>query len=371
MISFIFYILWGLHVIYAMKNKYNKVVVILTLLFLCLMTFSNTGAEGDAHLYKRAFELGEETDDYLFDSFMQLVRSFGVTSYNTFLFILYWIEVLFVWLGIRKLPVVSLHAFIAVSMMYIFPMLITTIRFSLGLCILFYALSFLVRKNNFVYSCCCAISTGVHMSLFVSFYWLLCSKFKEFQKKNSFVYTVYGTIIITGVVLSLIVYFGKSTIFASIDSVFAFMAYRHGGTYLDGDVASNGGLVFLPCFVLSLYLSYNLQKSNNSVSKNSKCSFCSAYVSEFILITYKINALCSVFLPLVFINLVYCRYLMLPTMLTALSFGSLYRYKIHLQKKYLFYFILLIISWYIPAYFELFSLSADAILKEVINYWNT
>ena len=156
----IYCILWIINIFCALTSlKNNRLITFLTWGVLFIAFATNIGSDGDALLYRRNYEY----DLYLRNwpekgnvLVAYICKSFGLSSYNEYLTVLFILGSTLIYSGLRKMQA-NFHVFFAVIMGFIFPALATAIRFFMAFAIFVYALPFLYKKRYVHYFFLCLI----------------------------------------------------------------------------------------------------------------------------------------------------------------------------------------------------------------------
>lgn len=362
MFAFLYYTLFGLNTFFTFRGKIVKVLLIFTAIVVGILFASNLGEFGDHSVYSWLFYNEEDSDDFFFNKLMSAVRCLGIIRYEYFLLCLYILCAVLFKCGSDVISK-NLHPFFFISMFYILPMLGVAIRFTLGLSVLMFSLRYLEQRSVLKYIICCCIATMCHLSLFVSFFFAINFKFNNDIKQISKIIDLpYFKFVIFCVVSAAFIYLSKSFFLSQVGELFSIVAERQGGSNLDGQTTNNGGLLLCPCYFTSLMLSIHLYMSANKRDLTKE--------GAMVDLCYKINALSSFALPLVFVNLVFIRLLIFPTIVTCLMAGELlFKYPFLRTFKLKFLLSLIFIAWLIPAIFEIFLLNSERWIQLTNEFW--
>ena len=262
LLEFVYYSLFGLNVILCLTHRKNLSVLLGTLFLLGLMFYANDATYGDHITYMADYYNGERTreGDILYGHFMILIGKLGV-SYQFFLLCVYLFDLIFISLGLisfTKNP----HAFIAISMFYIFPFFSMGIRYSMAMAVFLFTLRYLKERKIVLFLIGLILSSMIHICLAFSAVLLLCFIKKltddsNFEKTNYpywFVFVVLAIFIIN-------MYSSGSFMFKELSAslLTEYGLEDRGMIYLEYGIGNgNGMFLLLPEFIVSVLLSQRI-----------------------------------------------------------------------------------------------------------------
>lgn len=361
-LSFIYYLLMFFNALLALKGKRNKIIAVITVIFLGLLFCCNLGSEGDHEAYKYEFLNSDLqlSNDSFFDTFCTFIRGLGVASYPLFLLCVWVMIITLSRIGTKGF-VNNYHTVFALCMPYIAPHLGVALRFVIALSVFLFSLRFLLNKKIGIYILCSIIAGLFHASFFIA---LLFIPFSVcFNKNNDRINRIFiGAIFVVALILS---YFTISS--SSLPYLTQILAIVDGSSiesrsilYLNDEV-NKGGFLVIPIYcigILTVFYWYKAKRKFKLVLNNNK----GENVEKF---TIYVNCILALFIPLALISEIFIRLFFIQTIINAIYLNSFANLNISLpQKRMVKLFLLMYMcAWAFLSYIKLFDISISNWLK--------
>lgn len=364
----IYLLLLLINMFYSITGCKNRFILFVTYLFIMFLFVSNSGLFGDAANYKYAFLCTEWGDTWLepgFGLFQNLCHFVGIESYNVFLSALYLVASIFYYWGFKKLSL-SLHPLFAVSMIFIVPTLCEAIRFFFALSIVVFSLSFLIKGKHFKYILGIVIASTFHKSV-IFFLILLLGNIKGFSSNVFRLNVKQKILILASLFMTALVLLGNTELIQNVlalcSSKFLSVDQNKLFAYFS-TVTRFGGFIFYFIYILGLLFVCSMVREISIFITPSLID-----TGPFIALK-NINLIMCMCLPIIALNLVFYRELILLSLINACAYSYYVEYKKNYYKKnYLFftktdlYFILYCLSWEIPDFLKIHSISISGLIK--------
>lgn len=379
MLYFLYYLLLFANIIQSLARKRSVLLLIVTLVFLFFLFFSNDASGHDHYLYKLGFENADQELGFeiLYTAIVSGIKGLGITSYNVFLCIYFVICMTLQCFGMRGYLKLS-HPLLALYMVFIFPQWAIAIRIFLALSIVIFSLSYLFKGKWFYYVCGVILATAVHFSiaplallaLFFSHASIIKMEKAEYRSK------ILGILLPFFLVLSIASYFfAESTVYGTTTVLLSSVMGSDATLDIDNKISSYfesktklGFMIFFVIYAINLLMAIEMRKvAAKSVFMDDcilrKVAFAGASINLFLSFT----------LPLVVLNLVFGRLMALGSVVNMITLSRyLVRFR-QLQQNsriiILFYFVLSLFGWAIPAVLEINSISPQNLVETAIMYW--
>lgn len=374
----IFYLLFGINVILSLSKKKSLFISLLTFLLLGLLFMLNTGTDGDHLDYKEMFLYPDKmmSKDLFFYYFVQLSRLLGISNYNVFLLFEFLLGTFLIIAGTKEITT-NYHPMLAVSMLYIYPHCAVAIRFFMAFCFAVFSIRFFIKRESLkykiLYIACLIVASLFHIATVVLFITVpLLFIPKSLNLSRLWRYAAYAFFGIS-IALMLFLYVYKDSSFFSLALItFADtndMGSRGLASYIEEIQSRNGMLLCVPAYFSSLLLSYKMYKEARICYKKEDVG--SLKLFNIFSSIFFINVACVFVLVLIFVDMTFLRLLFIPAFLTLIGYGKFL--DINLTKsryaRASWLFIICLLSWEIPNYFELFSISVNGWIKEALLFF--
>lgn len=145
----LYYALFVANLLFAIGGKRNRVFEIATFVFMGLLFTLNDCTIGDLFIYK-SYYANLHVGSGMEYGYVQIANLFSRAnlSFNVFLLAIFLFCSVFIFLGMKVLKVKNFHALFAISMPYIFPMMSISLRYFIGGSITFFAICMYLRNHN-------------------------------------------------------------------------------------------------------------------------------------------------------------------------------------------------------------------------------
>ena len=376
---FIIYIsLWVINLIYVLMRRENIKICMITYLMLGILFIFNSGVSGDAQIYKEHFENQYVLDfevGYLF--LEQLLYSFGVYTYTGWLFFIFFIASFLYWLGLRKMNI-SYHYLFALIMPFIFPTYATAIRFFIASSIMIVALRYLSERKYSTFIFNVMIAGLFHkLSLMYMLFVFCVTRCRENMKKK----IVLWFICILSVLLLFLFTVGSvdflSVIIMQVSPILFLVSDVKFDAYFT--TKSNfGWMIFLPLYISELVLAkliYNKINNYNGVcDENVRGFVLTDSIKNYGELNYNINIFLGVILPLIAMNLIFYRLLIIGHISNSIAAGMLLKRKCSERTGYVITIngftlalIMCCLFWFVPELVGIQSISIEGIIEAALN----
>jgi len=319
----LYVVLWILNILCVSSNRSNRLISLLSYLYMAILFILNSGTAGDAYKYKIDFEnfaFDDSWSELGYGLFKNALRMGGITTYNGLLFGLFIMASVFLLLGIRYFHS-SYNTVFAVIMPFIFPTCAVAIRFFVVVGILVFSLRFLINRQVIPYILCVILATLFHRTALFYLIFLICTSDRInavdnvkkigikivvfFSLISVFLTYISGKVPFIGVAISFV-----SSVFGGMD--IKIEAYTASMTKL-------GAVMFLCIYVVGLSYASYMRKLITSERDMGYVAY--KQMLEFANVNYYIQLLMSITMPFIVINLVYYRLLMIGFISNAILYG--------------------------------------------------
>lgn len=379
MLFFIYYFIFSVNLLFSFTRKKSWLIVAISWVFLFFLFVSNDASGHDHYLYKIGFEHPEEdlNFEFLYTGFQDLVRYIGVSDYNIFLSFLFLLCSILQFYGFKFFSI-SLHPIISLYLVFIFPQWAAAIRFFLAVSIALFSFQFLIKGNWLIYLVLSICAITVHYSLVILLlvFPFFIPTFLYNMDKLNFNFDFLSFFMFFVIFLTLFVFF-----FA--EDVIYRLAYTTMGLFIGNEALSDidnkvsayfetktklGFIMFVLIYGANLYASLKIKKL--FIIKET----IDVRINRVIYGNVIINKILAISVPLVVINLVFGRLMAIGTIFNLITIGSVVKTKrklLHKEKVVLLNcFVAFLLSWAVPAVFEINSISPHNLIETAIQYWN-
>lgn len=363
---------WFANIIFLITKKNSQIIVLASYFVFLILFVLNMGTTGDAYLYKTVYERGlwdGSGFEVGFIILQKLIFFCGIRNYNILLFVIFTIGTLLLWVGLRKYDI-SFHAIFVISMPFIVPTFTVAIRFFIAFAALIAGLRYLLNKRYLLFVVFILIAFSFHrVSLFYIILLFCTTKRMDDLSNNRKVFLrLVGVMSLLYFLLCFLT--GENTIVRFIAyCVSEFFdisndkleAYTYTSTRF-------GGIVFVIIYFAGLITAVLIKKKIISEKKDLIDDISETYdmIQRLGKFNLNLNILLSVILPLIAMNIVFYRLLLIGHVLNAVVLGMSYRYFYRDDNMMVLRFSLtgadisLLVSgimWYIPEIIRLQSIS--------------
>ena len=378
MVLYIFYyLLLFLNVWMTILRKRSNLILAGTYILLFILFFSNDASGHDHYLYKIVFEHPDEKVnlEFLFNYLQDFIRWIGITDYNVFLALLFLLCSSFMLMGITYYTK-FLHPIAALCLTFVFPQWAVAIRFFLAISIAFLSTRFLLKGRwvTFIFLIFCSASIHYSLSALIILLPFFTPKMLRKYDRGDFDGNILSYSILAVFLLSICIYFFAENVvydlaFSTIGGVIGKAALSD----VDNKVSAYfeaktrfGFLIFTVIYAVNLYMAIVLKK--RMMRKNT-----SEEIRRILYSGTIINKILAIFIPLVIINLVFGRVLAFGSVINLAIMGAVIeKVKPLTREDFSFLikcFIVVILSWSVPAILEINSISPNGLIREVIQFW--
>lgn len=364
--------LWILNILCVSSNRNNRLISMMTYLYMAVLFIFNSGSAGDAYKYKIDFEnfaFDDSWSELGYGLFKNILRATGINTYNGFLLGLFVLTSIFLILGIRCFNS-SYNAVFAVIMPFIFPTCAAAIRYFVAVGIIVFSLRFLVNRQIVPYIICVLLATSFHRTALFYLILLVCTSERISSVDNIKKIGIKIVVFFSTISVLLTYIFGKVPFIAVAIS---FVSSIFGGIDIKIEIYTEsmtklGAVMFFGIYTMGLFYASQMRKSV-------KCEEYADYsltkqMMEFANVNYYIQLLLSITLPFIVINLVYYRLLMIGFLSNAVLYGMYIRYKgktksigsIRIDKSNLL-FVAMCLVWWVPEIVEINSITVQGLIE--------
>lgn len=371
----LYYLIWFINIGLALRKKKSSFIATISILFLGVVFCSNRGMSGDAYKYKMDFEHPQYALVWIdkgYVSLKNLAHMAGINTYNAFLVAIFAISIVLFYLGIRRFTN-NYHPLIALTMVFIFPLWATAIRYFLATGIVVFAISeLLLKKRKFVYILLVILASLFHRSMLFCLIYLLAG-IPGVQKRLD-TRAGKGLIMIVAsyvLVFSVIVVFNHNKL-PFTEAIINLITIRSPSlaikarAYLSTSTHFGFVVLYLVYFV-NLYTSYAFRFRAISAYRQQSDK---AWIIDFSTFVFFMNLATIAFLPLFNINMDFFRLLVLPTVLNAIVFGCLATRPVfsdYMEKRrgaeLTLIYLLMLAVWLWPLLIRINSISITEMIK--------
>lgn len=369
-ILIVYILLWIANLIYILKRKDNRFLSLITYIFLGFIFISNSGDTGDAQLYKNYFENQNLVDlnfEFGYNFIAQILYSFGIYTYTGLLIALYVLSTFFLWLGLRKMDV-SYHCLFAIVMPFIFPTYATAIRFFVASTILISAIKYLFERKYLIFTVLLIFAASFHTLSIIYFLFFLGAV--DFNYRWKIKRILLWFIAILSVVLFGVYIILKTNFMTLLLSYVVPMLFIINDSKMDAYFTTNtnwGGAVFFVVYICGLLLAIVIKKyvdnDNGVIHVNDR-------IKNYSELNYNVNLILSMIIPLLAINLVFYRLLIIGHITNAILLGMVYKNntskkpgQIIIINTVTIAFIVCCMFWFIPEFVKIQSISIRGIIE--------
>ncbi len=367
MLYILYFGLFFLNVLYVLRKTRSNIIILLSIFLTFVCFISERCLDGDHYYYQINFLEGgtEGSSDLLFNYLIYICRIIGIKTYNTFLAVVYLIGAVNSYLGFKVITK-NYHPVLSILFIYIFPLLGIAIRFYLAISFVILALRFLYKKRYLLYLLFVIIGALFHFSVLFATLFIIAALLSDSDNERTYDKFFIKPLFVTSIILSALAYFSHETPWLA-----SVLHFAEAATYNDRNVAiylveagGNGPLLVVPIFCTCFALSVILNKRKYRISTPK---------SNFIIsINYYTTAICLLLLPLLFVDLIFMRLLVLPTIINMITLGYYLDISQRKSAKIVFLlYIALILSWMALDYIKLYECSSLNWIKESIMYINS
>lgn len=372
----LYFLLWIINLLFALKKKNSKPISIITLLALGVFFISNNGMLGDAAIYKGHFEdrlFSEGVFEAGYTFIEKILPVFGVNTYNGLLIFLFFVSSFFWWVGLKKYNI-SYHCIFSIIMPFIFPTYTVAIRFFIASSIMVTAIKFL-NENKYLLFTISVICAGLfHVISLFYIILILCGNKNKFtigrNKRALFwavaIFSTLNYIIFIAVKKNIfILAFVKIVAFVLNIEEIKISAYAT--TY-----TNYGSIIFLVIYLCGLATAYFMHRTvvaeeRASGKKNIQTT---GEIKSYSMINYYINLVLSATLPFIAMNLLFYRLLIVGHISNAIMLEMHQRRNIterragcyHVSLTTVF-FAFSCLSWFIPEIVGINDITIEGMLR--------
>ena len=378
---FILYIsLWFINLIYALMGRENIKICMITYLMLGILFVFNSGVAGDAQIYKEHFE-NQYVLDFDFEigyTFLEhFLYSLGVYTYTGWLIFLFFIASFFYWLGLRKMDI-SYHCLFALVMPFIFPTYATAIRFFIASSIMIVALRYLSERKYGAFIFNVVIAGLFHtLSLLYMFFVFCVTKYRGDTKRKTLIYFIF----IFSILLLFLFTVGGANFLSAIIIQLSFVLFFIGDVRFDSYFTTQtnfGWMIFLALYISGLILAkliYNKINDYNDMGDGRVGRFVlTDSIKSYGELNYNINIFLGVILPLIALNMIFYRLLIIGHISNGIATGILLKMECSEKSGYVITinaltlaFVICCLLWFVPPLVGVQSISIEGMIKAVLN----
>ncbi len=324
----LYIVLWLINIYYIARKRNNNIVSLLSYMYFGALFISNRATEGDALLYKLYFE-NQWFSGGMFEigyTFIEkTLHSIGIHTYTGLLISLFIIATFFFWLGLRNLNI-SYHYFFVIAMPFIIPTYAVAIRFFVASSIMVAAIRYLAENKLMIFITLVICAGFFHLSSMFYLLFFLCStkKITMLSGNRKFILWFVGFFSLLSFAISIV---SKSNPIAMAAVRVASLVFNIDENKLDAYTTTNthfGGLIFLFIYLSGLLVALMIRKMvsrETTYSTESTGSQLNNRLQVYSTINYNINLLLSAILPLIAMNVVFYRILIIGHITNALVLG--------------------------------------------------
>lgn len=378
MLYILYYLFLIVNVWLSFLHKKSGFLCVATLLFLLFLFSSNDATGHDHSLYKIGFENpdSELTFEISYGTIVKAIKDLGINSYNVFLAIIFVIGSTLQYYSIRKFTSIP-HFILSLYFVFIFPQWATAIRFFLAISFAIFSIKFLFQGNRLFFVIGIILASTFHYSvvvfvLFAPFFSTTTILGLNREKHST---KLINFIVIFFVIAAVGIYFFSEKATYGVASSVLSLLIGEDSLDMDNKVSAYfetktklGSVIFVVIHIVNLLMAIRINAiSRKNVFFNGlKCQKL-AYGGVIV------NKIMSISLPLVILNLVFGRLVALGSIINMISMSALLENKYKLpQNSYraLYrYYALSLVTWMIPAIFEINSISPNMIIDTANQYW--
>lgn len=328
----LYIMLWLINIFFVLNRRTSKFIWGITYFIMMLLFVSNKAETGDAYIYKMDFENQNYLQNEYEIGYWFLKKILYLLDINVYfgLLIAIAIFVTFVLItGLRKFTC-SYHAVLAMVMPFIFPTNAVVIRFFISSVLMIHALYFLLSKKYCRYILVVIFAALFHITacIFLALLGCTSNRMIRINKNNKLWFWLIIGFSILGTVL---VYISNhipfmEALIAIIPSQFANIALKI--EIYTTSSTSFGAFIFFVIYFAGLYFSYNVRNSiflKQQTSEN-RGNLKAIELVRMAEMNLNIHLMMSIVLPLLALNLVYYRLLILAFLSEAILFGMYIKY---------------------------------------------
>ena len=373
LIFIIYIVLLILNMYYSVKGTTNKSILTITYLLIGILFVGNSGMYGDAVKYKLDYEqnaFGDGWGEIGYEILKKICRLIGIDKYNVFLLVIFILSSILFYIGFKNLYL-KWHVIFAISMIFIVPTAATVIRYTLALSIVVFSLQYLFKNETIKYIALVFISSLFHKSMIIfALFALVRKNYKNINAnqlkniKTTLLVFMFSFAIIASVfnkipLLDIALYTMQHLFNIDINKINA---------YFNGNFTRLGGFIFYPIYIIGLILNNQIYNDITKIKNQS--------MQTIIYMSNTINYLSSCFIPLIAINLVFYRYLILVSFINAFIY-SIYKRNVYYNESKIritnhlsisnidILFILYCLSWLFPEIMHIHSISIFGLVKDL------
>ena len=369
-LSVAYYLLWAINFYLILRKKEYKIITILSWALFFVLFASTSATSGDAYKYKIDYEYGAFGSNWVEignEIIKWVCKAIGLSSYNQYLIVLFLLASILLFFGIRKLNG-NYHIIFTASMGFIIPAMTVAIRFFFAFSVFVFCISYLIKGERIKYIIGIIIATSFHRSALFFLVFLLTETVEKYKQNDKIIRRIGYLVGIVSVLCAGYTLIARKLPFLSLISSTILRFIPNSESKVEAYFGSFTRLGFLIMFVVyivnllfSRYMMLNAQSGQ--------------YEDDFIRLSsfvYTINLLSAILLPLTIVNLVFFRLYSAQTIMNCIVFGDYCRIrKIKNNGKYSisiskigFLFFLAVLTWCIPAFFQINSISISNMIMD-------
>lgn len=322
----VYYILFISNFICTLTNIKNKFLVNVTTISLALLFIASNGEIGDSILYKEAFEYREDSNAYGFEigyrMLTELFHFIDIWDYNIFLIFVFLLTVFNIRTAFRRMGylIPDYHCVFFVIMPFIFPTCTEAIRFALALSFVIQAIQCLLENKPTRFLINIILSGCIHRICLFYLIFILCLRYKTtmlIRISDSLIrFSLYISLLLSIILLTPLRWNIQILIMKICYGMFPTLNYKI-LAYLNSDVNLGPFLIFT-IYCINIIFANKVYSKIRNFEGNIK-------LVDDMLVILKINYLLGITLPLISLNLVFYRLLMVGNIINCLLYST-YKY---------------------------------------------